>query len=146
MAELAPALVDIIGPSAPPPAVSEVASALPTLGLLLLAASLAVWWWRGRQRRRAVQQLKKLHQSFRSGALSGHDAAYQIASALRRQLKLVRLATGMPPRHLPEQDRANWDDFVQRLDQLRYPPGSAQEAATIDALFGQAQVWLRRYD
>ena len=145
MAELAPTLVDIIGPSAPPPAVNEVASSLPTMMLVLLVVVLGIWWWRGRLRRRAAQQLKKIQLSFQAGELSAHDAAYLIAAALRRELKLVRIGPGMPPQYLSEGERENWDSFVQRLDQLRYLPGIAQEAAAIDTLFGQAQAWLRRF-
>lgn len=134
MAEIAPLPFDIIEPAMPPvPPPDHTLAIVAGAVILLIAAALAfLHWRRTRHKRLARRQLARARQSFRSGILSAHDAAFAIADALR---------TGFAVRHLTatKTSDAGWQAFLARLDDARY------RAATTEAgeLFNEAARWLR---
>lgn len=118
-------LADIIGPTAPHSSVASGhwglwAVSLAAVGLGALVITL---WVRSKETRCLRRRVRRLRRRYRAGHLSERETAYQLARELGRTLRMKRITVSVPPPRLASADTVRWEQFVARLDALRYQPG-----------------------
>jgi len=126
-------LVDIIGPTVPPPDEWGMLAVAAVVLLVLVAGS--VWLYRRHQspRRRALRHAGRLQRQLRQGAIAPRSAAFELASALGRGS-----ATNATP-----DDTADDGRFAERLGLARF--GRDEPSAdTLSSLLAEAQRRLER--
>ena len=113
---------------------------------ILLGLVLLVLWWRHYtgNRSRARRRLSRLQQATSHHTTDPQYRAYQLATILRIGLGLSRLTATTPLPARLHNRQAEWQSFIQQLDQFRYAKQAAS-AADLEPLFAQASFWLRRW-
>lgn len=147
MSEQANALIDIVEPAVPVAEASGtwlwlVLAVVVVLALLFAARFL---WKYKLPGYRAVQHLRKLHQQLHAKTHTPHESALMVALELRHNLGVKRLRADILPEQVHPHDHARWPVFMQQLDDLLYQHAPDLSADKLDALFKQAEYWLRRY-
>jgi len=114
----------------------------------LAIALLLLYRWRKKNRRappapaslprQALTQLEQLSAQWRDGQLSDRDAAYRLATLLRRGLALAQLTPDCPTALAAQ--TAQWRAAMSALSRCRYQPSTASPLPA--ALFEQVREWL----
>ncbi len=139
-------LADII-PPAPPAATPWWLWLLAALAFIAIAALVAGWIDRRRHRRAtpaddlrgdALAALNVLRQTWEAKQIDDRDAAYRLATVLRRGLGLAQLSDDHPPAVV--NDAPLWRDTLQQLNRQRYRP--RREQPLPPELFEHARRWL----
>jgi len=140
-------LIDIIEPAAPAIAAGGgwlwVAALM--VVLLLLAIALFALWKYKLPAYRALKQLRQLKQQWLAAELTPHEAILMLALELRHGMAVKRLHADKMPPQIKAQEHARWAEFMQQLDALLYQHGGEPDKDKLQALFEQAEYWLRRY-
>lgn len=138
-------LADII-PPAPPAATPWWLWLLVALAFIAIVA-LVVWRITRRRRRTvpsgdlrgdALAALSALRLAWEAKQIDDRDAAYRLATVLRRGLGLAQLSDDNPPATI--NDAPLWRDTLQQLDRQRYRRQRGQPLPP--ELFERAQRWL----
>jgi len=118
------------------------------LGLLAVGlAMLGVGCWRRyySPRGRALRKLAQQKAILASANVDCRQLAYQLATLLRLGLGLPRLPAELPPHGRLAALQARWQDFVSRLDRLRYATADNDNQAELERLFAEARFWLKTW-
>ncbi|MEK7322563.1 MAG: DUF4381 family protein [Pseudomonadota bacterium] len=135
-------LADII-PPAPPAATPWWLWLLAALALIAIVALV----WRITRRRTvppgdlrgdALAALRALRSAWEAKQIDDRDAAYRLATVLRRGLGLAQLSDDNPPAMI--NDAPLWRDTLQQLDRQRYR--RQREQPLPPELFERAYRWL----
>lgn len=138
-------LADII-PPAPPAATPWWLWLLAALAVIAIVA-LVVWRITRRRRRTAptgdlrgdaLAALSAVRLAWEAKQIDDRDAAYRLATVLRRGLGLAQLSDDDPPATI--NDAPLWRDTLQQLDRQRYRP--EREQPLPPELFERAHRWL----
>jgi hypothetical protein len=138
-------IADITAPLLPPETTIDPVVALALACVLLVAIVLFVTWRRRRRpRHRARRQLARLQAEYQYKRLDNRSASYRLVAILQSGLQRTAISdtTELPPRLATRQQR--WHAFVTQLRQARYTRTSC-DGTQLEALFAQAQYWLRHW-
>lgn len=147
MSEQTNALIDIVEPAAP---VAEASGSwlwlvLSVVVVLALLFAAKFFWKYKLPAYRAVKHLRKLHQQLHAKEHTPHESALMVALELRHNLGVKRLRADILPAQVHPRDHARWPEFMQQLDDVLYQHAPDLGVDKLDALFEQAEYWLRRY-
>lgn len=130
-------LADIVTPAAPELAAAAGGDGPPWALAALIAGigvALCVGWWR-RRRQRALAAIA-------AAAAAGQGVPGELAARLdawvRAAHRLPRVDAARPPAGI---DAADWADWVQALERLRFAPLPADGHAALAQLCTRARVW-----
>jgi len=125
-------LVDIIGPSVPPPAPPSYGWIIVGVALGLLAVvSLVFWWHRHRHTRAALRQLKRTERALSRHQINPRAAVFQT-------VKSMRLADPGSPTH---QRISAEPGFLGHLDRARFAAPTPTEHESM-LLLQRARSWI----
>lgn len=127
-------LVDIIGPSAPPPATpSHGWIALGVILGLMTVLSLVYFWWRRRHRSAALRQLKRTERALSRHQIDPRAAVFQAVKAMRR----VNLESQA------NQRISEGPIFLDHLDRARFAAPTPTEHESMQ-LLQRVRYWILR--
>ncbi|MEW5967615.1 MAG: hypothetical protein AB1720_11595 [Pseudomonadota bacterium] len=140
MADPRQELADIVAPTAPELAVAAGGGA-PVWALAVLIAGvgavLVVWLWRRRQPQRRLRAIA-------AAATAGQGAPGELAARLdawaRAAYRLPRVDATQPPAGI---DAADWADWAQALERLRFAAQPSDGHAVAAQLCARAGAWGR---
>ena len=130
----------------PPPQALAAADLLSWLALVgaLVVVSWLLWRFLFSPRGLARRRLRALRRDCRARRLAPREAVLRLALALHLGLGLPRLSPRHPQPALPMTLAERWHTFMQALEAARFAPSDCDEA-TVQALFAEADFWLRRW-
>lgn len=114
------------------------------LALIISVLAALYWWLRNKRRWRALRRLRQLRHACIAGRISSRQLAYAVALELRNGLQIHRLCKIHPVLAPDDRRCAAWHSFIERLDTLRYRPGSELDPVQIDMILREAAHWARR--
>jgi hypothetical protein len=129
-----------------PPADSSSMPLILTLSavILLLLAIAGIWRYRHSLRAQARRRLALLKHEYQAQQYDDKYTAFQLATILRTGLRQQQLSTDTLLPAGIDQYRQRWNDFIGKLDAARYSANGCNES-TLEAIFTEAEFWLRRW-